>query len=36
VKAQRTDQDRLQSIETELFALLEKWESLEQRSGSAG
>jgi ATP-binding cassette subfamily F protein uup len=35
VKAQRTDQDRLQSIETELFALLEKWESLEQRSGSA-
>jgi ATP-binding cassette subfamily F protein uup len=36
VKVQRTDQDRLQSIETELFALLEKWESLEQRSGSAG
>ena len=36
VKAQRTDQDRLQAIETELLSLLEKWESLEQRAGSAG
>ena len=36
VKAQRVDQDRLQAIDHQLLELLEKWESLEQRSGSAG
>ena len=36
VKAQRVDQDRLQAIDHQLLDLLEKWESLEQRSRSAG
>jgi ATP-binding cassette subfamily F protein uup len=36
VKAQRADQDRLQAIDQQLLELLEKWESLEQRSRSGG
>jgi ATP-binding cassette subfamily F protein uup len=36
VKAQLAGQDRLQAIDNELLELLEKWESLEQRSQSAG